>query len=59
MHFPLEPSYGYLRFEGNGKIPLGKYGKRRKKGGKEKGKDKKITNFAVAGSGNRTQEAMS
>ena len=24
LHFSLEPSYGYLRFEGNGKIPLGK-----------------------------------
>ena len=24
LHFPLEPSYGYLRFEGNGKIPLGR-----------------------------------
>ena len=24
MHFSLEPSYGYLRFEGNGKIPLGR-----------------------------------
>ena len=22
LHFPLEPSYGYLRFEGNEKIPL-------------------------------------
>ena len=35
LHFPLEPSYGYLRFEGNGKIPLGreeKGGKSRKKG---------------------------
>ena len=26
LHFPLEPSYGYLRFEGNGKIPLGRQG---------------------------------
>ena len=24
LYFPLEPSYGYLRFEGNGKIPLGR-----------------------------------
>ena len=24
LHFSLEPSYGYLRFEGNGKIPLGR-----------------------------------
>ena len=24
LHFPLEPSYGYLRFERNGKIPLGR-----------------------------------
>ena len=24
LHFPKEPSYGYLRFVGNGKIPLGK-----------------------------------
>ena len=51
LHFPLEPSYGYLRFEGNGKIPLGRYGK---KEGKGKGKDKKITKFAVAGSGIRS-----
>ena len=26
MHFPKELSYGYLRFEGNGKIPLGRQG---------------------------------
>ena len=26
LHFSLEPSYGYLRFEGNGKIPLGRQG---------------------------------
>ena len=32
LHFPLEPSYGYLRFEGNGKIPLGRQGKRSLKG---------------------------
>ena len=24
LHFSLELSYGYLRFEGNGKIPLGR-----------------------------------
>ena len=24
LHFPLELSYGYLWFEGNGKIPLGR-----------------------------------
>ena len=24
LHFPNDLSYGYLRFEGNGKIPLGK-----------------------------------
>ena len=24
LHFPNELCYGYLRFEGNGKIPLGK-----------------------------------
>ena len=24
LHFPNELSYGYLRFEGNGKIPLGR-----------------------------------
>ena len=24
LYFPLEPSYGYLTFEGNGKIPLGR-----------------------------------
>ena len=28
LHFPLELSYGYLWFEGNGKIPLGRQGKR-------------------------------
>jgi hypothetical protein len=42
LHFPFEPSYGYLRFEGNGKIPLGMYEKRRKKG---KERIKKITKF--------------
>ena len=26
LHFSLEPSYGYLRFEGNKKIPLGRQG---------------------------------
>ena len=26
LHFSLELSYGYLRFEGNGKIPLGRQG---------------------------------
>ena len=30
LHFPKELSYGYLRFEGNGKIPLGRQGKGRK-----------------------------
>jgi hypothetical protein len=24
LHFPNELCYGYLRFEGNGKIPLGR-----------------------------------
>ena len=33
LHFPNELSYGYLRFEGNGEIPMGRQGKRR---GKEK-----------------------
>ena len=33
LHFALEPSYGYLRFEGNGKIPL----EGREKGGKREG----------------------
>ena len=28
LHFPNELSYGYLRFEGNGKIPLGRQGKK-------------------------------
>ena len=28
LHFPNELSYGYLRFEGNGKIPLGRQRKR-------------------------------
>ena len=35
VHFPNELYYGYLRLEGNGKIPLGrlgKGGKSRKKG---------------------------
>ena len=32
LHFPLELSYGYLRFEGNGKIPLGRQAKRSLKG---------------------------
>ena len=32
LHFPLELSYGYLRFEGNGKISLGRQGKRSLKG---------------------------
>ena len=27
LHFPKELSYGYCRFEGNGKIPLGRQGK--------------------------------
>ena len=27
LHFPKKLSYGYLRFEGNGKIPLGRKGK--------------------------------
>ena len=27
LQFPNELSYGYLRFEGNGKIPLGRLGK--------------------------------
>ena len=28
FHFPNELCYGYLRFEGNGKNPLGRYGKK-------------------------------
>ena len=28
FHFPNDLCYGYLRFEGNGKIPLGRYRKR-------------------------------
>ena len=32
LHFSLELSYGYLRFEGNGEIPLGRQGKRSLKG---------------------------
>ena len=32
FHFPLELSYGFHRFEGNGKIPLGRQGKRSLKG---------------------------
>ena len=32
LHCPKELSYGYLRFEGNGKIPLGRQGKGREKG---------------------------
>ena len=32
LHFPKELSYGYLWFEGNGKIPLGRQGKRSLKG---------------------------
>ena len=47
LHFPKELSYGYLSFEGNGKIPLGRQGKRR---GKERIRIKKITKYPVAGS---------
>ena len=32
LHFPKELSYGYLRFEGNGKIPLGRQEKKSLKG---------------------------
>ena len=32
LHFPLELSYGYLCLKGNGKIPLGRQGKRSLKG---------------------------
>ena len=46
LYFPLEHNYGYLRFEG-------KVGK---KEGKGKGKDKKIIEYAVAGSGIRTHD---
>ena len=28
LHFPLEPSYGYLRFDGNGLNSFGKAGKK-------------------------------
>ena len=32
LHFSLEPSHGYLRFERNGKIPLGRLGNMEGKG---------------------------
>jgi hypothetical protein len=32
LHFPKELSYGYFRFEGNRKIPLGRQRKWRLKG---------------------------
>ena len=44
LHFLLEPSYDYLSFEGNGKIPLGRQGKRR---GKERAKIKKLQNILL------------
>ena len=44
LHFPNELSYGYLRFEGNGKIPLGRQVKRR---GKERAKIKKLQNILL------------
>ena len=37
LHFPLEPSYGYLRFEGNGENSFGKVGKKEEKVGKREG----------------------
>ena len=55
LHFPNELSYGYLRFEGNGKIPLGRQGKRREK---ERAMIKKITKYPVAGSRIRTHDLM-
>ena len=56
LYFSNELCYGYLRFEGNGKIPLGRDGKRRKKKEKGKDKDKEITKFAIAGSRIRTHD---
>ena len=46
LHFPKELSYGYLRFEGNGKIPLGRQGKRK---GKERARArvKKLQNILL------------
>ena len=44
LHFSLELSYGYLRFEGNGKIPLGRQGKRK---GKERARVKKLQNILL------------
>ena len=44
LHFPWELSYGYLRFEGNGKIPLGRQGKRK---GKERARVKKLQNILL------------
>ena len=55
LHFPNELSYGYLGFEGNGKIPLGRQGK---KEGKGKANDKKMTNYPVAGTRIRTHDLM-
>ena len=37
LHFPLKPSSGYLRFEGNGKNSFGKVGKKEEKVGKREG----------------------
>ena len=44
LHFPWELSYGYLRFEGNGKIPLGRQGKRKVK---ERARVKKLQNILL------------
>ena len=44
LHFPKELSYGYLGFEGNGKIPLGRQGKRREK---ERAMIKKLQNILL------------
>jgi hypothetical protein len=44
LHFPNKLSYGYLRFEGDGKIPLGRQGKRR---GKERVRIKKLQNILL------------
>ena len=44
LHFPNELSYGYLRFEGNGEIPMGRQGKRR---GKERARVKNLQNILL------------
>ena len=44
LHFPLELSYGYLWFKGNGKIPLGRQGKWK---GKKRPQRKKQQNILL------------